>query len=98
MGQAIQRRDKVIDPFVTDSLAGQETADAGNVDILENLGEILHKTASQIHFQTRHAKKASTVTRLDSVLNETPEVDYAFFTNSDFNCMAPMPSILQSIS
>jgi len=23
---------------------------------------------------------------------------YAFFTNSDFNCMAPMPSILQSIS
>jgi hypothetical protein len=23
---------------------------------------------------------------------------YAFFTNSDFNCIAPMPSILQSIS
>lgn len=24
--------------------------------------------------------------------------NYTFFTNSDFNCMAPMPSILQSMS
>jgi len=29
--------------------------------------------------------------------NRRPTV-YAFFTNSDFSCIAPMPSILQSIS
>jgi hypothetical protein len=29
--------------------------------------------------------------------NRQPTV-YAFFTNSDFSCIAPMPSILQSMS
>lgn len=83
----LEKPDKVSDRFVR-----KIDREIVLPDLTDRRGRTSHE-AEGIHLEP---KRYLETLEVKSLLGAAK--DYTFFTNFDFNCMAPMPSILQSMS